>query len=167
MQIGLIPLITIAYLGGILSIASPCSGLMLPLFFANTFSKKTTLVRHTILFSLGALAFSIPLSLGFSYLLFRLNGVVNILYLLFGVVFIVFGFFLIVGKTPLSKFKLNYKFSQSWQSSFILGIVSTVSLGACSGPVLGVVLTASATIGFLGSALLMFIYVLGIITPFI
>jgi cytochrome c biogenesis protein CcdA len=167
MNIPIYALVIISYLGGILSIASPCSGLMLPLYFANTFSKKTNLVKHTLLFSLGALLFAIPLAVIFSYLLFYLNTSFTFFYSIFGALFIIFGVLVILGFGDKLTIKTHTKVGSSYFSSFILGLVASFSLGACTGPILGLILTVSGTQSFLVSSVLMSFYVLGIITPFI
>ncbi|BAS07616.1 biogenesis protein [Arthrobacter sp. Hiyo4] len=50
-----------AFLGGILTLLSPCSALLLPAFFAYAFSTKTRLVARTALFYLGLLSTLVPL----------------------------------------------------------------------------------------------------------
>jgi cytochrome c biogenesis protein CcdA len=50
-----------AFLGGVLTLLSPCSALLLPAFFAYAFSTKTRLVARTALFYAGLLSTLVPL----------------------------------------------------------------------------------------------------------
>lgn len=160
-------LIIMSYLGGVISIASPCSGLMLPLFFANTFSKKTQLFKNTMFFSLGALVFTVPLGISFAYLILFLNTKFHFLYVILGIIFIVIGALTILGLWDKFSVKTNLVFKNTYASSFFLGLVSALSLGSCTGPILGLIITAGANVNVLWVSLFMFIYVLGIVTPFL
>ncbi|WP_346958293.1 hypothetical protein [uncultured Arthrobacter sp.] len=50
-----------AFLGGVLTLLSPCSALLLPAFFAYAFATKTRLVARTVLFYAGLLSRLVPL----------------------------------------------------------------------------------------------------------
>jgi len=156
-----------SYVGGVISIASPCSGLMLPLFFANTFSKKTQLFKNTLFFSLGALVFTVPVGISFSYLILFLNTKFPFLYTFLGFLFILIGVLTILGLWDKFSLKINSNIKSDYSSSFILGVISALSLGSCTGPILGLIVTTSASISIAFVSFLMFIYVLGIITPFL
>ncbi|HSL37639.1 MAG TPA: cytochrome c biogenesis protein CcdA, partial [Arthrobacter sp.] len=52
-----------AFLGGVLTLLSPCSALLLPAFFAYAFSTKSRLVARTGLFYLGLLSTLVPLGI--------------------------------------------------------------------------------------------------------
>lgn len=160
-------LIVMSYLGGVISIASPCSGLMLPLFFANTFSKKTQLFKNTVFFSLGALVFTVPLGVSFAYLILFLNNKFHFLYIVLGLLFIVIGVLTILGIWDKFSIKTKLVFKNNYVSSFLLGLVSALSLGSCTGPVLGLIITAGSNLNVLWVSVFMFIYVLGIVTPFL
>ncbi len=59
-QIGLIG----GFLGGVLSILSPCSALLLPAFFAYAFGTRRVLLARTGLFLLGLAIVLVPLGAG-------------------------------------------------------------------------------------------------------
>ena len=54
----------VAFAGGVLSLLSPCSALLLPAFFAYAFPSRGQLVLRTGVFYLGLLTLFIPLGLG-------------------------------------------------------------------------------------------------------
>ncbi|MBB1049552.1 cytochrome c biogenesis protein CcdA, partial [Dietzia sp. CW19] len=59
-QIGLVG----GFLGGVLSILSPCSALLLPAFFAYAFGTRRLLLARTGLFLLGLATVLVPLGAG-------------------------------------------------------------------------------------------------------
>src|SRR3972149_12058018 len=61
------PSLIVAYLGGVLSIISPCSIAVLPAFFAITFREKEKLRRAVLIFSLGLISVFVPIGIGASF----------------------------------------------------------------------------------------------------
>ena len=55
-----------SFLGGLLSLLSPCSALLLPAFFAYAFQSRGELVGRTAVFYLGLCATLVPLGMGIS-----------------------------------------------------------------------------------------------------
>src|ERR687893_24339 len=55
-----------SFLGGLLSLLSPCSALLLPAFFAYAFQSRGVLVGRTAVFYLGLCATLVPLGMGIS-----------------------------------------------------------------------------------------------------
>jgi cytochrome c biogenesis protein CcdA len=55
-----------SFLGGVLSLLSPCSALLLPAFFAYAFQSRRELVGKTVVFYLGLAATLVPLGMGIS-----------------------------------------------------------------------------------------------------
>src|SRR5919112_2592395 len=55
-----------SFLGGLLSLLSPCSALLLPAFFAYAFQSRVKLVGRTAVFYLGLCATLVPLGMGIS-----------------------------------------------------------------------------------------------------
>jgi cytochrome c biogenesis protein CcdA len=55
-----------AFLGGILSLLSPCSALLLPAFFAYAFQSRKELLAKTAVFYVGLAATLVPLGMGTS-----------------------------------------------------------------------------------------------------
>jgi cytochrome c biogenesis protein CcdA len=55
-----------AFLGGVLSLLSPCSALLLPAFFAYAFQSRGKLLAKTAVFYLGLATTLVPLGMGIS-----------------------------------------------------------------------------------------------------
>ena len=161
----------IAFAGGVLSLLSPCSALLLPAFFAYAFPSRGQLVLRTGVFYLGLLTLFIPLGVGL--------GAVGSLFLerraelsiLAGLLLIAIGSFQLVvggfelpgaGRMSASRFGAS---GESLAATYTLGLVYGIG-GFCSCPLLGVVLTiAGASGGALEGALLLAVFAAGIAAP--
>ncbi|MCG7607871.1 thiol-disulfide oxidoreductase [Mycolicibacterium sp. (ex Dasyatis americana)] len=157
-----------AFLGGLASLLSPCSALLLPSFFAYAFDRMRLLIRRTVAFWAGLCVVLVPLGAGVG----ALGGVVtryrSEVTVIGGLVLIGFGLMRLLGKG----FGLSGMQRLTARIN-ISGTVSVLALGAvyglagfCAGPLLGAVLTMSA----MGAdpaygALLMAVYALGMAAP--
>lgn len=157
-----------AFLGGLLSLISPCSALLLPSFFAYAFDRIGKLVARTAMFLLGLAVVLVPLGAGvgaIGSLVTRYRGTMT---LIGGLVLIVLGVLTILGKGfgigAAQRLSGRIRISSAL-SVFLLGLVYGFA-GFCSGPLLGSVLTVSAAGGnpFYGGLLLAF-YALGMAFP--
>lgn len=157
-----------AFLGGLASLLSPCSALLLPSFFAYAFDRVHLLIGRTVAFWVGLCAVLVPLGAGVGALgtvITRYRSEVSIVG---GLVLIGLGLMTVLGKG----FGLPAMQRMTARIN-ISGTVSVLALGAvyglagfCAGPLLGAVLTMSA----MGAdpvygALLMAIYALGMAAP--
>lgn len=147
-----------AFLGGLLTLVSPCSALLLPSFFAYAFDNIGKLVTRTMVFYTGLCVTLVPLGATaglFGALLTRHRTTLT---LVSGIVLVVLGLLQITGKGfgLGAAQRMTGKFTiSSGLSVFALGAVYGVA-GFCAGPLLGSVLTVSATGGdpLYGAALL-------------
>src|SRR5918911_3582603 len=80
-----------SFLGGLLSLLSPCSALLLPAFFAYAFQSRVRLVGRTAVFYLGLCATLVPLGMGISSLSALVYGHRGTLITGSGLVIIAFG----------------------------------------------------------------------------
>jgi cytochrome c biogenesis protein CcdA len=163
-QIGLLG----ALLGGLLTLISPCSALLLPSFFAYAFERVSTLLARTAVFYLGLAAVLVPLGAGVGAvgsLLTRYRGTVT---QIGGIVLIVLGALIVGGRG------FGLSAATRWMGRLRIGsMLSVLALGAvyglagfCAGPLLGSVLTVSAAGGSAAyGGLLMGIYALGMAVP--
>jgi len=55
-----------AFLGGVLTLLSPCSALLLPAFFAYAFASRSRLLARTAVFYAGLAGVLVPLGMGSS-----------------------------------------------------------------------------------------------------
>lgn len=135
-----------AFVGGVLTIASPCSVMLLPAFFAYAFTSPGRLLARTGVFYLGLITTLVPLgvlagSLGAVFSAHRQTVVIVAAGLI-----IAFGIAQVLS-IPLPGLAPRSSTGQtSGVAVFTLGAVYGLA-GACSGPILGAVLSISALSG--------------------
>lgn len=159
-----------AFLGGVLALLSPCSALLLPAFFAYAFKSKTELAVRTALFLLGLSTLLIPLGLGAAWAGALILDYRSEAIWIAGSLLIVFGVlqWLGIGFSPLpARFRhrsgspLGSGFGAAYGTGLVYGFA-----GACSGPLLGAVLTMAAGAAHpLHGGLLLFAYGAGMAAP--
>jgi cytochrome c biogenesis protein CcdA len=158
-----------AFLGGVLSLLSPCSALLLPAFFAYAFQSRRKLFAKTAIFYVGLATTLVPLGMGISAVSRLFYGQRSTLILISGIVIISFGLLQLLGGGfelgPLSRLRGRVRGGESTGATFALGAVYGFA-GFCSGPILGAVLTVAASSWqvFRGAALLA-TYALGMTVP--
>nr|WP_222132212.1 cytochrome c biogenesis CcdA family protein [Pseudonocardia sp. C8] len=157
-----------AFLGGLLSLISPCAALLLPSFFAYAFDRVGTLVGRTLTFLAGLLTVLVPLGAGVALvgaMITQYRGAVTaaggLLLVGFGVLSILgIGF----GSTTAGRLAGRIRISGP-VSTFTLGTVYGLA-GFCSGPLLGSVLTVAAVGSEPGyGAALLAAYAVGMAAP--
>ncbi|MGE5288810.1 MAG: cytochrome c biogenesis CcdA family protein [Micromonosporaceae bacterium] len=157
-----------AFLGGVLTLLSPCSALLLPAFFAYAFASPARLLGRTAVFYAGLAGVLIPLGIGSSAASSLFYGHQAALTATAGVVLIAFGALQFAGggfAVPgLASLQTRVR-GQSALSVLALGAVSGLA-GFCAGPILGAVLTVAAASGqpVRGAALLA-VYAAGMAAP--
>ncbi len=157
-----------AFLGGVLSLLSPCSALLLPAFFAYAFQCRRKLLAKTAIFYVGLATTLVPLGMGISAVSRLVYGQRSTLILVSGLVIVFFGLLQILGCGfefgPLSRLRGRIQ-ATSVGTTFALGAVYGFA-GFCSGPILGAVLTVAASSGeVLRGAALLAAYALGMAAP--
>ena len=157
-----------SFLGGLLSLLSPCSALLLPAFFAYAFESRGELVGRTAVFYLGLCATLVPLGMGISAVSTLVYGHRSTLITVSGLLIIVLGIIQIVGGGfslgPIERLRGRVR-GDSIVTTFFLGAVYGFA-GFCSGPILGAVLTVAATSGSaLRGAGLLATYAAGMAAP--
>jgi cytochrome c biogenesis protein CcdA len=157
-----------AFLGGVLSLLSPCSALLLPAFFAYAFQSRKDLLLKTGVFYLGLTATLVPLGMGISAVSRIVYGQRSTLILVSGVVIIALGLLQLLGRGfefgPFSRLRGRVR-GETTGATFALGAVYGFA-GFCSGPILGAVLTVAASSGqAIQGASLLAAYALGMAGP--
>lgn len=161
----------IAFVGGALTLLSPCSALLLPAFFAYAFAGPGRVVARTGIFFAGLLTFLVPLGLGAGalggLLLTRraeLTLLAGILLVVIGTYQLVVGGFQLPGSERFERARARLS-GDSILSTYLLGAVYGFG-GFCAGPILGGVLTiAASTGGALPAAALLAAYGGGMVLP--
>lgn len=154
MDIGLLG----AFAGGLLTLLSPCSVMLLPAFFSYAFSSPAKLVARTGIFYLGLITTLFPLGV----LAGTLGAFVNqhrfTLVTIAAVVVIVLGSLMLFNiPIPFLRGGQGSAESTSPASVYALGTVYGLA-GVCAGPLLGAVLTVAAVSGnaLYGGVILLF-----------
>ncbi|MFH8452922.1 cytochrome c biogenesis CcdA family protein [Streptomyces fungicidicus] len=159
--------ILLAFLGGLLALLSPCSALLLPAFFAYSFTNRTRLLRHTAAFYAGLCLTLVPLGAAGSLASRLFIGHRDTLVLAGGWTMIALGVVQLLGLGFGSR-RLQQRAGAptgSASSTVALGAVYGLA-GFCAGPILGSILTVAALGGSpLRGGLLLAVYALGMAAP--
>lgn len=154
-----------AFLGGILTLLSPCSVMLLPAFFAYAFASPTKLLGRTALFYAGLLTTLVPLGLlaGLAGSLIAQNR--GLLVSVAAGIVILIGVLQIAGVQFPGLSRRAGADGTSAISVFVLGSVYGVA-GVCAGPILGSVLAVAAAGGSpLYGGIMLAIFALGMALP--
>lgn len=158
----------VAFLGGVLSLASPCSAFLLPSFFAYAFPSTGRLLSRTLLFYAGLVLTLVPLGLGSGAASRLVYGHREALFGTAGVVLIVLGLWQAFGRgfrIPGSD-RLRRRSSGTSPVAVVALGAATGLTGFCTGPILGAVLTVAATSGSpLRGGTLLAVYAAGMAAP--
>lgn len=159
----------LAFGGGLLSFASPCTLPILPAYFAFAFqSGRRQIAANTMAFMLGLATMFSLLGAGASALGRTLQQNSDLLLILGGSAVTIFGVMSLLGKgfTGFQKEEEQGSQSQTLGGSYLFGLTFAVGWTSCVGPILGTVLTLAATTGsVLRGVMLLFIYTLGLGLP--
>ncbi|MFZ2175167.1 MAG: cytochrome c biogenesis CcdA family protein [Rhodococcus sp. (in: high G+C Gram-positive bacteria)] len=157
-----------ALLGGVLSLLSPCSALLLPSFFAYAFDGTGRTAARTAVFYAGLTVVLAPLGAGLGFLGAALTQHRALVTLVSGAILIGLGIMTALGKgfaSTSAQRAANSLTGSGAVSVFALGAVYGFA-GFCSGPLLGSVLTIAVAGGHpLHGAALMAVYALGMALP--
>jgi cytochrome c-type biogenesis protein len=167
----------LAFVGGVVSFASPCTLPILPAYFAfASQSGRSRIAANTVAFMLGvALMFSL-LGASASALGRLVIQSQELLLLIGGAIVLVFGVMSLLGKgfTGVSSEQTAGNGPASngpnngARGSFVFGLTFSLGWSSCVGPILGVVLTLAASSGNVARGmLLLFIYAIGLGLPLI
>ncbi|MDX1611547.1 MAG: cytochrome c biogenesis protein CcdA [Candidatus Thermoplasmatota archaeon] len=172
-------LLPVAYLGGVFALLSPCSGAILPAFFAYSFQTPGRLVRMTYVFYLGLALVFVPVS-GASTLVnsFILDNS-NLIFAIGGGLLIAFGLVALAG-FDLGRItsKVGFEPSTFGQDRvnrakteegkvYLMGAVFGFATSSCTAPIVSSLIALSVTSGLTAVAgiLLFLVFALGIVTP--
>ncbi|MDU0479247.1 cytochrome c biogenesis CcdA family protein [Staphylococcus chromogenes] len=157
-----------SFLGGVLSLLSPCSALLLPAFFAYAFQSTRQLLLRTTVFFLGLSSVLVPVGLGVGWLGSLLAVHRDTLIAVGGWTLVIFGVMTLIGagfRIPILGNHSARIRGAGWASVFLLGAVYGFA-GFCAGPLLGAVLTTAALTGStLYGGLIMLAYSFGMSLP--
>ena len=158
----------VAFLGGILSLASPCSAFLLPSFFAYAFPSTGRLVSRTLLFYVGLTVTLVPLGLGSGAASRLVYGHREALFGTAGALLVALGLWQALGRgfrLPGAE-RLRVRSTGTSAGAVVALGAATGLTGFCTGPILGAVLTVAATSGSpLRGGSLLAVYAAGMAAP--
>ncbi|NYI40899.1 cytochrome c biogenesis CcdA family protein [Demequina lutea] len=158
----------VAFLGGVLTLASPCSAFLLPSFFAYAFPSAGRLLSRTLAFYFGLALALVPLGLGSGAVSQLVYGHRQVLFATAGGFLVALGIAQALGlgvRIPGLERLRNHAGGTSTASVVVLGAASGLT-GFCTGPILGAVLTVAATSGSpLRGGSLLAVYAAGMTAP--
>ncbi len=156
-----------AFLGGVLSILSPCSVALLPAFFAFSFRERAQLVRMTLIFWLGLATSFVPLGFSSTIIAHAFAQNRELFFLIIGVVFLGLGLWTLLSPLFMTGGSSGPRaYGKSPWGIYLTGVVFSFSTGTCAAPVIGGIFTLSAASGTAAYAfLLLFLYSLGLVAP--
>lgn len=154
----------IAFLAGILSFLSPCVLPLVPTYLLYLGGQQGRPLRNAVFFVLGFSAIFFLLGLPFTLLGGLLFEHRDLLGRIGGGVLILLGLYML-GLKPKWGVNLRYEGAtdRPW-GAFVLGIVLGLGWTPCIGPILGGILTLTATGG---GVHLLIAYILGLAVPFL
>ncbi|CAM3979313.1 cytochrome c biogenesis CcdA family protein [Helcobacillus massiliensis] len=166
-----------AFLGGALTLLSPCSVMLLPAFFSYAFADRTTVLTRTGVFYLGLITTLVPLGILAGSLGALVNQHRSTLVTVVSILVIVLGALLLLnipipGLSRLSSAPSvgapgapGGSSSISALSTYALGTVYGVA-GVCAGPMLGAVLAFAAfSSNALYGGLILLVFAAGMTAP--
>lgn len=157
-----------ALLGGVATIVSPCSVMLLPAFFAYAFASRAALIGRTGLFYLGLITTLVPLGAAAGSFGALFNAHRSTFITIAAVVIVVLGLVQALGVVvPLPASARPGADPASAVSVYVLGTVYGIA-GTCAGPILGSVLTVAALGGdAVRGGLLLAIFAVGMVVPLV
>jgi cytochrome c-type biogenesis protein len=164
-------LAVMAFIGGVMSFASPCTLPILPAYFAFAFqSGRRQIALNTVVFMLGlATVFSL-MGAGASIIGRILRDNQALIMLFAGSLIIVFGVMSLMGRgfsgvQQQQKEKIQ---NSGLGGSYLFGMTFAVGWTSCIGPILGIVLAMAGTTASVSRGMmLLFIYAIGLGIPLI
>ncbi len=154
-----------AFLGGILTLLSPCSVLLLPAFFSYAFTSAGVLTVRTGVFYLGLITTLVPLGMLAGGLGALISEHRSELILVASLLVVAFGLLQLLGIPLPGLGKLDGRSGASGLSVYLLGTVYGVA-GVCAGPILGAVLTLAVVSGSaLYGGIVLLVFAAGMVLP--
>jgi len=164
-------LYVIAFIGGALMILTPCSAATIPAYFAAAFGgkaggSKSKITQRTTVFFLGFAVVYAFMGGGASLIGRWLNIYQEQLAIIAGVLLIIFGALVLIGKSFFSFSAVSkVKTKKTTKGTFTFGSLFAIGFSGCAGPVLAGILTIAAGLPTTQAVLLMFFYSLGMAVP--
>lgn len=156
-----------AFLAGAVALFAPCCiSVLLPVYFASSFRRRTALLSMTGVFGLGVGTVILPIALGAAAVSRLINGQHFVVFLVGGILMLGMGLAMAAGRSvTLPMVNVPMRPGHGAGSVFALGVFSGVA-SACCAPVLAGVIGLSGVASSFAIALLIgTAYVFGMVLP--
>jgi cytochrome c biogenesis protein CcdA len=155
------------FLGGMVALLAPCCvTVLLPAYFAATFSSKVMLVRMTLIFAAGIATIILPIALGLATLGSLVSNFHSLVFAIGGAFMIVLGVMTLRGRgleLPFGQAPVFRK--RPGLSLYLLGIFSGAASSCCAPVLIGVLTLTALTSSFPGAVVVSLAYVFGMVFP--
>lgn len=155
------------FLGGFVALLAPCCiTVLLPSYFAATFTSIGGLLRMTFLFAAGIAVVILPIALGLAALGQLFSRYHTLLFLIGGLFLLTLGVMTLRGRG----FELPFLRAPTFQdrpgaSVFALGLFSGAASSCCAPVLIGVLTLTALTSSFPGALAVSLAYVFGMVFP--
>jgi len=155
------------FIGGMVALAAPCCiTVLLPSYFAATFTSVANLVRMTFLFAAGIAVVILPIALGLAALGQLFSQYHTVLFVVGGVFLLAVGVMTLRG----GGFELPFLRAPTFQSRpgasiFAIGVFSGAASSCCAPVLIGVLTLTALTTSFPGAVAVSLAYVFGMVFP--
>jgi cytochrome c-type biogenesis protein len=156
-----------SFVGGILALLAPCCiSVMLPAYFASTFSRRTQIVAMTMVFTAGVGTAILPIALGASALSSLLLGQHAWIFGVGGVLMALAGFAMVAGwKFSLPMPGAGASGGGGVRGVYGLGVFAGAASACCAPVLLGVAALSGAAASFPVALAVGVAYVFGMVAP--
>jgi len=158
-----------SFIAGMVALFAPCCiTVLLPAYLASAFREKKRMLKMTFVFFAGIAVVLIPIGLGAAGLAQLFRNFHEELYIVGGLVMILFAVGAVIGKgihLPfMSKMRTTGDLSHP-KSVFTLGVLSGAATSCCAPVLAGVMTLAVLSGGFWNALIVTFAYVFGMVFP--
>ncbi len=155
-----------AFVGGVLTLLSPCSVMLLPAFFSYAFADPKKLLARTGIFYLGLITTLVPLGVLAGSLGGFFNEHRHTFVIVAGSIVILLGLVMLLG-IPLPFMRDPQAVAESTSSASVYALGTVYGLaGVCAGPLLGAVLAVAAVSGnALWGGIVLLVFAAGMALP--
>jgi cytochrome c biogenesis protein CcdA len=155
------------FIGGMVALAAPCCiTVLLPSYFAATFTSVASLVRMTFLFAAGIAVVILPIALGLAALGQFFSQYHTVLFVVGGLFLLAVGVMTLRG----GGFELPFLRAPAFRSRpgasiFAIGVFSGAASSCCAPVLIGVLTLTALTSSFPGAVAVSLAYVFGMVFP--
>ncbi len=157
----------VAFVAGIIALAMPCCfSVLLPSYFAQSFTSKIRRLGMTIIFSAGIATVMLPIALGALIVAQSISAHHDLVFTAGGFLMIVFGLWTLWGRGMLPQLNLPVNLKRTdLPSVYTLGLFSGAATTCCAPVLAGVLVLSALSTGLVEGFLIGLTYVVGMVFP--